>query len=110
MIPDETARHARDILVEVVEKGTAAKGQIKGVRVGGKTGTAQKFDTSIGRYSPSRYRASFIGFIENDPPLVIAVTVDEPTKSHFGGMIAAPLFQKIGAKVVEYLGVNTKKQ
>jgi len=103
IVSTETANHAKEVLVEVVEEGTGVKAKINGIRVGGKTGTAQKFDPAIGRYSPSKFRASFIGFAETDPPLVIGVSVDEPSKSHFGGVVAAPLFQKVAAKSIEYL-------
>jgi len=103
IVSAETANHAKDVLVEVVEEGTGVKAKIDGIRVGGKTGTAQKFDPAIGRYSSSRFRASFVGFVETNPPLVIGVSVDEPAKSHFGGVVAAPLFQKIAAKSIEYL-------
>ena len=103
VITPSTAQHARDVLIEVVEEGTGVKAKIEGIRIGGKTGTAQKFDPAIHKYSPSRYRASFMGFVETKPALVIGVTVDEPSKSHFGGVVAAPLFQKIAAKSIEYL-------
>lgn len=102
----------KDVLISVAQDGTARRANIdlKGIKVGGKTGTAQKFDTSIGRYSPTDYRASFIGFIEGSfGSVVICVTVDEPRVSHFGGVVAAPLFRKIGQKLVGYLTVKKEK-
>jgi cell division protein FtsI (penicillin-binding protein 3) len=105
----ETTNRAQKVLEMVVGTGTGVKAQIEGFQVGGKTGTAQKFDVSTGRYSPDRYRASFIGFVMSDPPIVIGATVDEPTKSHFGGVIAAPLFKMVAEKTVKYLvGENAK--
>jgi cell division protein FtsI (penicillin-binding protein 3) len=96
-------KRVRDILVQVVSSGTGKLAAIEGVRIGGKTGTAQKFDPAIGRYSPDKLRASFIGFIENlEFPIVIAITVDEPKKSHFGGVVAAPLFKSIAEKLIKY--------
>ncbi|MBN3041050.1 MAG: penicillin-binding protein 2, partial [Candidatus Omnitrophica bacterium] len=100
----EVAERARGILIQVVEDGTGKQARVEGMALGGKTGTAQKFDPSIGRYSPNKYRASFAGFsMDVDPPIVIAVSIDEPKKSHFGGVVAAPVFKKIAEKLVPYL-------
>jgi cell division protein FtsI (penicillin-binding protein 3) len=99
-----TAERARRILREVVEEGTGKRARLEGIEVGGKTGTAQKFDLSLGKYSHSKYQATFVGFInEFNIPLVIGVTIDEPVKSHFGGVVAAPLFKKVAQKVIQHL-------
>ena len=103
VLSSESAQRARDVLVDVVNDGTGAKAQIEGFKVGGKTGTAQKFDTAIGRYSPNKYRASFVGFVECNPPVVIGVTIDEPSKTHLGGVVAAPLFKMVAEKTAQYL-------
>lgn len=101
---EKIALHAQRILVGVVEEGTGRLAKVEGLRIGGKTGTAQKFDVSIGRYSPDKYRASFVGFIEYPGrPLVMGVSIDEPAKSHFGGVVAASLFGKIARKAGVYM-------
>jgi cell division protein FtsI/penicillin-binding protein 2 len=103
VLSSETANKAKKILIEVVSQGTGRRAKIDGELIGGKTGTAQKFDSILGRYSPNRYRANFIGFIDGTKkPIVIGVTIDEPKKSHFGGVVAAPLFKKIAEKVISY--------
>ncbi|MBD3246466.1 MAG: penicillin-binding protein [Candidatus Omnitrophica bacterium] len=102
VVSQETAARARDILIGVVEEGTGRRAAVKGLRAGGKTGTAQKFDRELGAYSPHDYRATFVGFLAQDPPLVIGVTVDEPRKSHFGGVVAAPVFRQIAEKAARY--------
>jgi cell division protein FtsI (penicillin-binding protein 3) len=100
----ETIERVRNILIEVVEEGTAKLARVEGVKVGGKTGTAQKYDPKIKKYSPTKYRATFVGFLSDfSPPIVIGVTIDEPRKSHFGGVVAAPLFKKIAEKIVTYM-------
>ena len=60
----------------------------------GKTGTA---NIAIdGHYSDSAYVASFIGMVPTDHPrLVVAVVVNQPHGSIFGGSVAAPAFQQI---------------
>ncbi len=99
----DAADKAKDVLIGVVTEGTGQRAKIKGEEIGGKTGTAQKFDVELGRYSPDKYRANFVGFISStERPIVIAVTVDEPSVSHFGGVVAAPLFKKIAEKIVNY--------
>ena len=103
IIPTSAADRAKNILISVVSDGTGKGAQVKGRKIGGKTGTAQKYDPKIKRYSPSKYRATFVGFIADlNPPLVIGVTVDEPKRSHFGGVVAAPVFRNIAQKVISY--------
>lgn len=101
------AHLVKNILVEVVDDGTGKRAKIEEAIVGGKTGTAQKYDFKIGRYSSTQYRATFAGFVEQgEDSFVICVTIDEPRKSHFGGVVAAPLFKKIAEKLIVYLGTE----
>jgi cell division protein FtsI/penicillin-binding protein 2 len=111
VISTATTQRAKGILEDVVKDGTGKLADIEGVKIGGKTGTAQYFDTKIGRYSPNQYRASFVGFIDDlDPPVVIGVSVFEPKGSHYGGVVSAPLFKKIAEKTVKYLGGEKIRQ
>ena len=100
----EVTEEAKRILIRVVKEGTGKLADISGRLIGGKTGTAQKYDPAIGRYSHSDYRATFVGFIADlERPLVIAVTIDEPRASHFGGVVAAPAFKEIAEKIIAYV-------
>lgn len=77
----------------VVERGTGKSGQVDGLSVFGKTGTAQKTDPDTGGYSDSRHICSFVcGAPAERPEILVLVMVDEPTAagSHFGGTVAAP--------------------
>ena len=104
ILSSSSAQRARQILIDVVQEGTGKRARISGVMIGGKTGTAQKYDPDIGKYSPTKYYAGFVGFITGvKPPLVIAVVIDEPRKHHFGGVVAAPLFKKIAQRAILYL-------
>jgi len=90
----------------VADDGTAPRARIPGFRVAGKTGTAQKFDFKKKSYSHSKYWASFVGYV--DPPAgqsrkVVYVMVDEPKKSIYGGMVAAPAFRNINRRLISYL-------
>lgn len=103
VVSQTAAKRAKSILIDVVEDGTAKLAALDGVSIGGKTGTAQKYDVLLKKYSPTKYQASFVGFISSlNPPLVIGITIDEPKKSHFGGVVAAPLFREIARKIVSY--------
>jgi len=95
VVSQKTATQMAQMLEEVVgPHGTAPKAKIEGYRVAGKTGTANRYDPTVGGYSG--YTASFIGFAPaDDPKYVISVTLQKPLQGHFGGQLGAPIFQKI---------------
>jgi cell division protein FtsI (penicillin-binding protein 3) len=95
VISPQVAQEVRTMLEGVVSsEGTAPAAKIAGYRVAGKTGTAQRFDPTCGCYRG--FTASFIGMAPADNPrLVVAVTLQRPVNGHFGGEVAAPIFQQI---------------
>ena len=93
------------MLQNVVREGTGTLAAVRGYKVAGKTGTAQKPD-SHGGYSSGRYVASFVGMVPaSRPRLVVLVTVDEPHGETSGGLVAAPAFAQIAAYDLQYLEV-----
>ena len=53
-------------------------------------------DQQLGRYSKTRYIASFVGFAPASEPLVtVLVVVEQPRTSYYGGKVAAPIFKEI---------------
>lgn len=89
----------------VVIEGTGVEAAIPGYTVAGKTGTAAKIDPD-GRYSHTRYVASFVGLVPaTKPRLVIMVMVDEPRGSIYGGTVAAPAFKQIARFNLQHLEV-----
>lgn len=95
------------ILEGVVTNGTGTKAAIPGIRVAGKTGTAQKIDPRTGAYSSTMVVGSFIGFAPAENPRVaIVVVVDEPQVDAWGGAVAAPAFRRIAEQVLPQLGVS----
>jgi cell division protein FtsI (penicillin-binding protein 3)/stage V sporulation protein D (sporulation-specific penicillin-binding protein) len=99
-----------EMLRGVVLEGTGTEAAIPGYTVAGKTGTAAKIDAN-GRYSTSRYVASFVGLVPaTKPRLVIMVMVDEPSASIYGGVVAAPAFREIARFNMQYLEVPPDAQ
>ncbi|MCS7078728.1 MAG: transpeptidase family protein [Chloracidobacterium sp.] len=99
VVSRETAQDMTHLMRAVVERGTGKRASVRGYTTAGKTGTAKKVER--GRYSETRYVASFVGFAPaTRPALAIAVMMDEPPYGrHHGGDAAAPVF----AQVVETL-------
>jgi cell division protein FtsI (penicillin-binding protein 3) len=106
VISTETALRLKEILVGVVESGTGKLAKINGLRIAGKTGTAQKLEPD-GRYSHRKFIASFVGFAPADnPKIAVAVVIDEPRPTYFGGVVCAPAFKNICTNVLKYLNTQ----
>lgn len=106
VISPETAGEMKNILKNIVDKGTGKKAKVPGYTTGGKTGTAQKYDPEINQYSKKHYIASFAGMIPAiDPQLVILIIVDEPRGDYYASSVAAPVFSKIAFRTAEYLNI-----
>lgn len=95
VISEETSAIVRDALEHVVAEGSGRNAYRDQLRIGGKTGTAQKVQN--GRYMDGEYIVSFIGFAPADnPELIVYVAIDNPKNStQFGGVIAAPIVGQI---------------
>ena len=113
----ETARALRGMLETVTTgAGTGRRAALAGLRVAGKTGTAQKFDRESGRYSQERYRAWFAGIApvaasarREASNIVVVTMVDEPRgEARGGGDVAAPLFARIASAALAREGVWTR--
>ncbi len=102
---EKVSKEVMSMMRDVVqEDGSGKRARIEGIEVGGKTGTAQKADKRTGSYGDGRM-ASFVGFAPVDNPKYLTlVMVDEPTKTSFGGVIAAPVFQQVTRLAMTYGG------
>src|SRR4029453_1329987 len=91
MLPSN-AKELQQMMVTVVEEGTGRNGQIPGVAVGGKTGTAQADP-------PRKPFAWFTSFAPaDDPTVAVAVIVEDasiPREDIAGGRIAAPIARAV---------------
>ena len=81
----------------VVTDGTGKPAAVEGLRIAGKTGTAQKAEN--GAYARGKHRATFAGFFPaDDPQVALVIVLDEPEKSAYGGIVAAPIFGSIARR------------
>jgi cell division protein FtsI (penicillin-binding protein 3) len=107
VISAETAAQMRIMLEAVVVRGTGSAAAVPGYRVGGKTGTTEKYLTDVQEYSEEEVVASFIGMAPiDDPQIVIAVVLDSPQEYASGGRGAAPVFAEIMLAALHQVGVG----
>lgn len=111
VLSEETSAKVRTILQSVVDNGTGRNCKIEGYNVGGKTGTAQKYD-EYGRISAGSYICSFIGFAPaENPQYVCLILVDEPQVSQiFGSTVAAPFVKMVLEDTLHYSGILASHQ
>lgn len=105
VVSRNTSNAVRKMLEEVVEDGTGQKARVPGIRIAGKTGTSQKYDPVLGKYSSERLISSFLGVIpetamegiseSSGEDLVVLVLLDEPRGLSWGGDVAAPIFGEL---------------
>jgi cell division protein FtsI (penicillin-binding protein 3) len=109
VIRPETARVLTEMLVGVVSNGTGKRAAIPGLRIAGKTGTAQAY--TQGAYDRKNYRASFVGFYPADKPRVaMMVILENPTNDIYGGSTAAPIFHRVVQKTMTMLRLDVQTQ
>lgn len=116
IVSQKTALQIQDMMYGVVEDkhGTGKFAEIAGVRVGGKTGTAQKANPAGRGYKPGAYVASFVGFVDGTPlglhrTLTLMVLMDEPhAKTIYGGTLAAPVFRRIMQRSLHFLATKNE--
>jgi cell division protein FtsI (penicillin-binding protein 3) len=111
IVSPQTSYRMRQLMRLSVSVGTGTSADVRGYRVGGKTGTAEKI--GAGGYDSKRLISSFVGAFPMDlPQYAIYVVVDEPigTKESFGyatgGWVAAPAVGKIIASMAPIAGVE----
>lgn len=97
-ISEEVSKLMREYMYGTVMAGTGQEAQVAGYAIGGKTGTAQKYDEETGDVSDDRYVVSFIGYTPvDDPEVVLLVVLDEADggSSHDTAELASQMFEKI---------------
>lgn len=107
----ETSRQMREILRQVVTRGTARQAEVPGYHVAGKTGTADKPKPG-GGYHDDKVIATFAGvFPADDPRYVLVVALDEPVETsgreprRTAGWTAVPVAAEIIRRAAPILGI-----
>jgi len=112
-----TSRTMLELMRQNVLKGTGTRANAPGLRVGGKTGTAQK--PGNGRYTRENV-SSFLAVFPVDGPVdgdrySVLVTFDSPqgspesNGSRMGGPVAAPVAGHVIERIAPFVGVSRKE-
>ena len=102
-VSEEASKLLSSMLEGVVKEGSGKQAYVEGLRVAGKTGTAQKYEN--GHIAAGKYVSSFVGYFPADDPRYLAlVIVDEPQGSYYGSTVAAPCAGKIFRGIAEMTG------
>lgn len=105
VISRETSEKLANILYSVVTEGSGKGAYINGYNIGGKTGTAQKYEN--GAIAQGKYISSFIGFEKYAGCEAIALfLVDEPVGAYYGSIVAAPYVREIFEGIFSYYDVS----
>ena len=102
VLSEDTSALVRKLLKNVVSLGSGKLAGVAGYSIGGKTGTAQKYEA--GRIAAGKYVSSFIGFSTvEDPEYIVYFMVDEPVGyRYYGSLVAAPYVGQVFQKIFEY--------
>lgn len=106
VISKETSDLMHVALESVVANGGGKNSYIKGYKIGGKTGTAQKAVDGV--YLSNEYILSFLSAAPmDDPQIVIYVAADSPQNDvQYGGTVVAPVVRKCYEDILPYLNVE----
>ena len=100
VITEESSKLVRFALENVVAHGSGRNAYIENYRIGGKTGTAQKYEN--GHIAAGKYVSSFVGFFPANAPKYLAlVVIDEPQGAYYGSVVAAPCAKEIFSSIID---------
>lgn len=104
-LKEETSALMRELLWAVVDRGGGKNARIEGIKVAGKTGTAQIYRDGV--ISRDAHIGSFIGFAPADSPRVAVLVVvhESALRPDYGSVTAAPYARQILADTLNYLGI-----
>lgn len=99
----ENVAKVRNLMENVVLRGTATNIRLDSLKLAGKTGTCQ-----LEYWNPERmgYQASFAGYFPADnPKYSCVVVVSRPIKSmgYYANVVAAPVFQDIAVGITRFI-------
>ncbi|UXN05574.1 MULTISPECIES: peptidoglycan D,D-transpeptidase FtsI family protein [unclassified Bartonella] len=110
VVSDETSRDMRYLYKLNADIGSGRRAAVKGYRVGGKTGTAEKVVN--GKYSKNKRFNSFLAaFPMDDPTYMVLTIIDEPQPEEgkftaTAGLNAGPMAANIITRSASFLGIS----
>ena len=110
ILSKETSDKMKELLYNVVAVGSGKKAGVDGYKIGGKTGTAQKYENGV--IARGKYISSFVGFAPvDDPKYAILMLVDEPNSyAYYGSIVAAPYVSQVFSKIFNYEGIEPTEE
>ena len=104
VISTETSNNINFMMEQVIKKANGINSFIPGYRVGGKTGTSQKYDENG---LSGTYVSSFVGtFPADKPEYVILVVVDEPSSgAYYGSVVGTPYAKTVVEGIIKYKNI-----
>ncbi len=107
VVDEKIVDNMRYIMSQVVLRGGGKASQVEGHTVGGKTGTAQKYDNGV--VSTGNYIGSYVCFSPvEDPKYLVVVIIDEPRTSIYGNIVATPVAGEILKEIYKLKGEYTE--
>ncbi len=112
VVSEQTSLTLLDLMRRNVVRGSGTRADAPGLRVGGKTGSANK--SVNGRYSTAHAVGTFAGVFPADGPANaqrygVLVLIDEPqTYPRTGGFVAAPAVGRIADRIAPFVGVERR--
>jgi len=112
VVSPETSATLLDLLRRNVVRGSGGRADAPGLRLGGKTGSANKLVN--GRYDPTHAVGTFAAVFPVDGPLnarrySILILIDEPgSYPRTGGFVAAPAVGRIADRIAPFLGIERR--
>lgn len=105
VLSEATSQKMATLLEAVVAEGSGKKASVPGYRIGGKTGTAQKYEN--GAIAQGKYISSFVGYAPaEDPRYAVLMIIDEPgTYAYYGSVVAAPYVGQVFKKIFDYQNI-----
>lgn len=102
IVSEETSKIVNGLL-EKAENKTENYSFVEGYNVGGKTGTAQKYDEN-GKIASGKYISSFIGtYPADNPEYIFMILVDEPSAgAYYGSLVAAPYGKEFFSELFKF--------
>ena len=108
IISSEKAAQLRGYLENVVKEGTAVDTYMEGYHIAGKTGTANKVNSTTGGYESGKYITSFAGMAPaSNPKVTLIVTIEEPnSEKYYAAQTAVPAARKLFSELFTILNIS----